>query len=388
VPETVSACVIVRDEQERLPACLRSLTFCDEVIVVDSGSRDATREIARAAGATVVEHPWQGFAIQRNVAMDHATGDWVLEVDADERITPELTAEIRAFLADPPAAVHLGMLPLRHEYLGLMLGPAGRYPFVRPRLIRRGSYRHDERRTVHEGVWPRERPWVARHDLHHLLATSVREAFSDVWSYAKLEQEQLTAEPTPRNVLRGAVIRPAAKFAFDTIVLGGWRDGPRGVLKLALDALGDALVWWRHLARRGIAVAGEDADHFGTQSGAQPVRVVAVASGEAAARSAEAWLREAEAAGAWSTLVTDTPLPDAGVQVRAVGHVGPLTVARALDAERQSANVTAIAAAGPRARAVLRLLPRRALAGAAPIAMDGAPAEAVRGLEQGDPASD
>src|SRR4051812_45021242 len=113
LPETVTACVIASDEERRLPACLESLGFCDEIVVVDGGSRDRTRELARAAGAQVVDNPWPGFAAQRNVALDHARGDWVLEIDADERVDPVLAASIRAMLAAPPRDVRMAALPMR-----------------------------------------------------------------------------------------------------------------------------------------------------------------------------------------------------------------------------------------------------------------------------------
>src|SRR6202050_3277869 len=93
MPASVSACIIAKDEQHHLPECLASVAFCREIVLVDSGSRDATRELARAAGAVVVEQPWLGFAAQRNVALDHASGDWVLEVDADERVSGGLREE-------------------------------------------------------------------------------------------------------------------------------------------------------------------------------------------------------------------------------------------------------------------------------------------------------
>jgi hypothetical protein len=81
--DTIAACLVVRDEQERLPAALESVAFCDELIVVDSGSQDRTVEIATKAGARGVEHPSEGFGAQRNIAIDHATADWILEIDAD-----------------------------------------------------------------------------------------------------------------------------------------------------------------------------------------------------------------------------------------------------------------------------------------------------------------
>src|SRR4051812_37368195 len=150
----LSACIIARDEQAHLPDCLASVAFCDEIVVVDSGSRDATREIARAAGATVVDQPWLGYGAQRNVAIDHAAGAWILEVDADERVSPELRAEIEAFVADAPAGVDLGGLPLRDVFLGRPLGPSAKYPKYRHRPFRRHAYRHDQHRAGHEGLIP------------------------------------------------------------------------------------------------------------------------------------------------------------------------------------------------------------------------------------------
>src|SRR5947209_3726192 len=93
---TLSACLIVQDEQDRLPDALASVAFCDEVIVVDGGSGDGTVQIARAGGARVIENPWPGFAAQRNVALDAARGEWILEIDADERVSPPLRRSIEA----------------------------------------------------------------------------------------------------------------------------------------------------------------------------------------------------------------------------------------------------------------------------------------------------
>ena len=87
---TISACLIVLNEEEALPETLANVEFCDEVIVIDSGSSDATREIAREASAVVIENPWLGFAAQRNLAPGRAGSDWILELDAGERVTPEL----------------------------------------------------------------------------------------------------------------------------------------------------------------------------------------------------------------------------------------------------------------------------------------------------------
>ncbi len=366
MPATVTACVIARDEEARLPACLASLAFCDEIVVVDSGSRDRTIEIARAAGAVVVEHEWRGFAVQRNVAIDHATSDWVLEVDADERITPELAAELRAFLKAPPGGVGIALLPMRHRFLGRLLGPAGHYPFMRSRLLARGAYRHDEARAVHEGIWARERPWVFAHDMHHELAGSLREALADTVAYAALEARQLDGV-TARDALVGVLARPPAKLAYNVVVLGAWRDGARGVLKVALECAGDALVWLRALAMlRGATQAG-GRGHFGHRfERGGPIRVVGVAA-RADAGEARAWLAEAAAAGAWCVLVTDAPAPAGGpgeVGEHRVRGLGVLRLARALDWESQIAPADAVVPFGARARRALHALPSTARTGA------------------------
>ena len=92
----LSACVIAKDEADRIGDCLASLAFCDEIVVVDAHSRDETREIAAGQGARVIERDWPGHVAQKEFAIRAASHDWVLCVDADERISPELETEIRS----------------------------------------------------------------------------------------------------------------------------------------------------------------------------------------------------------------------------------------------------------------------------------------------------
>ncbi len=354
--ETVSACVIATDEEARLPAALRSVAFCDEVIVVDGGSRDGTVAAARSAGATVVENPWPGFGAQRNVAIDHASGDWILEVDADERLTPELRAAILDLLAARTEARACGV-PIRERYLGRRLGPSAKYPNYRLRLFRRGAYRHDETRTVHEGLVPDGPVHPLEGELEHLLAESWGEALRDVWTYARLEAAQ-----APRQPARALLLRPAAKFAYRLVIDGGWRDGWQGVVRIALDCVGDVLV----VARRP---RGQ-----GTVAARRTKRVIAVASARDHWR-ALAWVDAARATGADVALVTDTPVP-ADVRARVVPRLGPLHVIRALTAESQLGGIDRVVAA-PR---VARLVPGR-LRGGAPVLSLYEPASSERTTE-------
>jgi Glycosyl transferase family 2 len=357
----ISACLIVQNERERLPAALASVAFCDEAIVVDGGSTDGTVELARAAGAQVIESPWRGFAIQRNIAIDAAGSDWILEVDADERVSPALRASIEALLAQPPEGVDIAVCALRNHFLGGLLGPSAKYPAYRSRLFRRGSYRHDESLTVHEGLELRELPMILSGDLEHELAATLREALHDMWSYARLESRQVARPRAARAFLKGIVLRPAVKLGYRTIVDGGWRDGWRGLLKISLDVGSDALVWTLVLLRRdgGPERTGEgerEGEHFGRRR-AGPARILAVAGGGRSGTQAAHWLGELQARGADVALICEELLPGVGVPQRPVARLGPLAVVRALELERQVRTIDAVVPFGRRARLVQRLLP-------------------------------
>lgn len=374
--ETISACVIARDEEKRLPDCLASLEFCDQVVVVDSGSRDRTRELAAAAGAVVVENPWPGFSAQRNVALDHAGGDWVLEIDADERVSPELAAEIRAFLAAPPD-VNMGALPMRDVFLGKALGPSIRYPRYRHRLFRRGAFRHDESRSVHEGLWPDGPVHAFAGELRHLLASSWGEALTDARAYARLEAAQ-RRRPGAAEALTGIFARPPAKLAYRLLLYGGWRDGGRGFAKLALECGADSLATVQRL-RNG---SGEGSSGFGQEPPRLgPVRIVGVALGRGAAARLAGWLEEAAREGADVALVGAEAPPGSTVLHRPLDRLGPGRLVRALDAEDQLRPVDALLPAGRRERLALRLAPAALRGAVAPLSPDAAPGQALTELQ-------
>jgi hypothetical protein len=374
---TVCACIIARDEEQRLPAALASVAFCDDVVVVDSGSRDRTMEVASAAGARVIKHPWRGFGAQRNVAIDAADADWILEIDADERITPRLRAEIEEFLANPPEGVDICAVPCRDLFMGGRLGPSAKYPKYRLRLFRRGAYRHDEQLAVHEGLWAFGPTWAFEGDLQHVLADTLPEAIRDAVAYARLEARQLTGSPSAGARIRGVAVRPVAKFAYRLVVDGGWRDGWRGLAKIALDCWADALVW---VLARGESADGQAPAHYAqVRVRRGPVRLLVIACGDHDRLGVARWLMGAHAAGADVGLVTDSP-PDAssGLHVRELERLTPLRLIRALDAEFQLRGVDALVLWGPRERRLARLLPHDLRAPYGALDPDTDPAEAER----------
>ncbi len=376
--ESIAACLIVQNEEERLADALSSVAFCDEIIVVDGGSTDRTRAIAEAAGATVLLNPWPGYAAQRNFAIDNARADWILELDADERVSNALRASIEELLEGAPAECDLALFALRNQFLGRAIGPAAKYPAYRARLFRRGAYRHDESRSVHEGIQARARPLILKGDLEHLLASSLRESLIDVWRYARLESGRVDPPRRISSAARAILVRPAAKYAYRTLIDQGWRDGWRGLLKIALDCASDALVWILALTApqaraRGVPSSSAD-QHFGRHHAGVP-KVIAICDASARAPVLD-WLERLAAAGVDAALITegqpgDEPAADGssstarraswrpnGVELVPLKRLGPISLLRALDVEDQIRSIDAVVVVGRRVACARRLAPR------------------------------
>jgi glycosyltransferase involved in cell wall biosynthesis len=376
----ICACIIACDEAASLPDCLASLDFCDEIVLVDSGSADETPAIARAAGARVVEQAWLGFAAQRNVALDHATAEWLLEVDADERVSPELREEILRFLSEVPPNVELGGVPRRELLVGHRLGPSAKYPKYAHRVLRRGRYRHDEARTVHEGLEPEGPVHPFEGELVHLLAGSWPEAVGDAWRYARLEAGQMQGPSSMAAYLRGALLRPLAKLIYRLVIDGGWRDGWPGVAKISLDCATDTVVWTRHLLGRRGDVRGLSGVPAGLHYGSRRVRrghlrVVGVALDAAGETRAVRWLGRARAGGAdVALIVCGRSEGHDAVRVRRLPRFGPLALIRALDAEDQLRPIDALVTFDRRARLLARMVPRGLRGWMEPITQETDPA--------------
>lgn len=192
-PTPLSAVLITRDEERRLPAALESVAFCDERVVVDAGSTDRTRELAEQAGARVIVNaPWPGFVAQRRLATASARHDWVLALDADERVSPALREEIEAWRREPPA--HAGyLLPRTAFYLGRWIRGTDWYPDLQLRLFdrRRAGW---EGGLVHERVHVEGRVGRFRQELHHYSYDSLSDHLGTIDRYAGLWAQQAFAQ--------------------------------------------------------------------------------------------------------------------------------------------------------------------------------------------------
>jgi glycosyltransferase involved in cell wall biosynthesis len=230
----VSAVLITLNEAQRLPAALASVSFCDDVVVVDAGSSDGTLEIARAAGArVVVKAPWPGFVAQRNLAAGQARHDWVLALDADERVTPALRAEIEALAAAGFECAGYRAPRVAH-YLGRLVRRTDWYPDWQLRLFdrRRGAWQGG---LVHESVRVDGRVGRLRGEIEHYpyadIGDHVRriERYTTLWS----EQAQAAGRRAGWLELLGA---PLWTFVRNYVLKGGALIGEAGLVISLLGA--------------------------------------------------------------------------------------------------------------------------------------------------------
>lgn len=233
--------VLTLNEERHLPGCLASLrALTDDVLVLDSGSRDRTVEIAEAAGARVAVRPFRGYAAQRNEAF-HIAGDaaWVCFIDADERLLPAGAREIARAVAAASDGVAALAFPRVNVFWGCVIRGGGWWPDYQTRIFRRGRARFDERRQVHELAVVDGATARLREPLLHLNYDTRREFVAKQRAYTRLRVEQSRAAGVvPRR--RAYLGAPARELHRRFVALGGWRDGADGVFlagTLALEEL-------------------------------------------------------------------------------------------------------------------------------------------------------
>jgi glycosyltransferase involved in cell wall biosynthesis len=246
---SITAAVIARDEEASIRDCLATLAWADErLVLVDAATIDTTRQIAHAAGARVAERAFDTFAGQRDAALDLASGDWVLFVDADERVSPALRQEVLARVATPGECVGF-WVPRHNVLMGRVVRHAGWWPDYQLRLLQQGHARYDPRRVVHEVPLLDGPAGYLSEPLVHFNYGSLAEFFRKQERYTRLEARRWVATYRRRPRLRSLVGQPAREFWRRYVNLEGYREGALGlVLCLSLAWYAGKAVW---LARRG-----------------------------------------------------------------------------------------------------------------------------------------
>jgi len=238
MPPTLSVAIITLNEEANLARTLASVQFADEIIVLDSGSTDGTIEIAKSFDAKVYSEPWKGFSAQKNSVIEKCTGVWVLSLDADEELTPELQTEIRALLRGNPSA-DAYLLRRRNLFLNRWIRYGGYYPDPKLRLFRRhaANFAPPARftdRPVHETIAFDGNLETLHSDLIHHAYPTIESYIEHMDRYSTLgAQIVLSKGKTSRSSLGfyyNILLIPTFTFFWNYIFRFGFLDGREGFL--------------------------------------------------------------------------------------------------------------------------------------------------------------
>lgn len=245
----LSVIIITKNEEAHIAQCLQSVAFADEIIVLDSGSTDQTVSIARAQGATVhVSTDWPGFGPQKNRALDLASGDWVLSMDADERVTPELQQAIEHAIQSEDQGISAYRIARLSNFAGRWIRHSGWWPDYVVRLFRRETARFTEAR-VHERLdIAYTPPALKAHFLHYPYASF--EAFiTKINAYSSEAAAGLYARGKRSSPI-GAVGHAIWTFIRHYCLRRGFLDGREGFVLACMAATGSyyryVKLWWLH----------------------------------------------------------------------------------------------------------------------------------------------
>ena len=229
----LSVTLITRDAAGQLADCLASVAFADEIVVVDSGSTDDTVELARSRGARVLRHEWLGFGPQKQFAVEAASHDWVLCVDADERVSPGLRQQIVSELNAPRGFVYA--IPRRNRFLGRWLRHGEGYPDWSVRLFHRAHARWGSE-PVHEKVVSRSPVLKLSGDLLHDSAETLEKYLDKQNRYTSLQAEAMHAAGRRANALQ-LTISPFLRFFKYYVLRLGFLDGVPGLVHIAIGCM-------------------------------------------------------------------------------------------------------------------------------------------------------
>ena len=232
-PEKISAVLIALDEERNIGAALESLAWADEVLVIDGGSRDNTIAECRTRGAKVIEHAFSNYVDQKNFALDEASHNWVLSLDADERVTNALTEEIQSMALSGFQAQGY-RIPRVSYYLGRFVRSTAWYPDHQLRLFDRRQGRW-QGQYVHESVRINAEAGKLRGEILHYSYDSISDHASRLNRYSGLAAEQM-CDAGRRSSLFPALVFPPFVFLKNYVIKAGFTDGSVGFIVSVMNA--------------------------------------------------------------------------------------------------------------------------------------------------------
>jgi glycosyltransferase involved in cell wall biosynthesis len=222
----VSIVIVTKDEEENIEDALKSVADAQEIIIVDSFSTDRTVEICKGYTDKVFQHPWQGYARQKQLAIDYATGPWVCILDADERLTSELKAEMKEALSN--TVYHGFYLPRKNFFLGRWIRHSGWWPDHTLRLFRKEKAFLEDR-EVHEKVVVDGPAGYFKNPLEHYTYRTIADFLGKMENYSTLAAREIKKKSGGKNVF-SVTVKPTFTFVRMFILRRGFLDGSYGLL--------------------------------------------------------------------------------------------------------------------------------------------------------------
>ena len=242
----LSVAIITKNEARNIEDCLKSVSWADDIIVVDQFSEDGTADLATGLGARVFQEAWKGFASQKNSALEKTSQSWVLSLDADERIPPALRDEIRTVISQQDASEGY-FIARKNFFCGQWIRHGGWYPDYNLRLFKKSAGQFEER-TVHEKMVVKGRTGYLKHPMEHHTYSSVADYLERMERYSRLAAGEISGKG-PWSRWHTLTLRPPSTFLSMYFLQRGFLDGTKGLFLAVSYAYYTFLKYYRYYDR-------------------------------------------------------------------------------------------------------------------------------------------
>jgi len=226
----LSLVIIALDEEHNISRCIKSVPFAKEVIVVDSGSKDKTKQVVESLGAKFLYKEWKSFGDQKKFASDQAKSGWILSLDADEWLSEGLQEEIKQIIDNDGFGKNVFRMRRMSRYLGCWIKHGGWYPDWQTRLYKAGFAGWDDNETIHETLKTKEKPSRLWGIMYHIPFDGIKDQMDSNFRYAKLLAERKLKDGVKICCPAKIIIKTISKFFENYILKSGWRDGIAGFI--------------------------------------------------------------------------------------------------------------------------------------------------------------
>lgn len=240
----LSIVIATKNEEKTIHDCLKSVGWADEIIIVDDFSTDRTIEIAKRFKAKIFFNRWQGFSEQKNYGFEKTSRDWILFIDADERVTPELKEEILKIVNSSETIFSAYNIPRLNNILGKDLYYGGWYPDYQKRLVKREKFKGWVGK-LHETMVTQGGIGKLTSNIYHLTHRGITWMLNKSIIYTEYEAEERFNNQHPQMVWWRFFRPPVQEFFFRLIIKCGWRDGPIGLIEAIYQAFNQFIIYAR-----------------------------------------------------------------------------------------------------------------------------------------------